>query len=232
MAAPCSARAWSAPPATNIPPPAEPDLTRAGRGDHLSALAGRELQRLDRWPDPLTQSRRAAADLGLHLHRDRHRRRRRQRRPNPRYPGDGHEFRVPSSTRVRTRCRKWSRPTPSRRIPASRRNRQTPRPTVRAGPSASARSATTASRKAGTTSRCGRSDQSDNRDLTPDTYDWEIDVTVIDEGTAEDGGVAAGHPDRQRPGQPDHQHDGEVQLRRQRQRDPRSTADLRVLARR
>ena len=40
--------------------------------------------------------------------------------------------------------------------------------------------------RAPTTSRCGRRDWADNVDLTPDTYDWEIDITVVDEGTGPD----------------------------------------------
>ena len=46
-------------------------------------------------------------------------------------------------------------------------------------------------------------DWADNVDLTPATYDWEIDITVVDEGTGPDS-VRAGHPARRhsRPTRP------------------------------
>ena len=156
--------------AAATPSPSSASASSATRRRAAAQPAGHDGARDDDPRGPDEPDRQHVGDV--HVHRD--------RRPGRR-PADGAGLRVPPRPAARSRRRSRRSPTSSRPTRASRRTSPS-RPRAKAGPSASARSTTTASSQGMHHFEVRAMDQADNFDLTPATYDWEIDVTVVEEG--------------------------------------------------
>ena len=104
--------------------------------------------------------------------------------------------RVPARPAARSRCPSRRSPTSSRRTRASRRT-STRRPTARAGSSARARSSFTTSTRAAHHFEVRATDFADNKDITPATHDWDVELRPEEEGPgvlAPETRIASGPP--------------------------------------